>query len=51
MRGLAGQFLALSGVAILFYLVLAHASGAEGVLNGLATGTEGVYSVLQGRNA
>jgi hypothetical protein len=49
MRGLAGQFLAMSGIAILFYLVLSHATGAEGVINGLTTGTTSVYKSLEGR--
>jgi hypothetical protein len=45
------QFLSMSGVAILAYLALAHFTGAEGIINSLASGTEGVYSTLQGRGA
>lgn len=49
MSSLAKQFLAMSGVAILFYLVLAHATGAEGIVNGITTGTSNVYKTLEGR--
>lgn len=46
---LAKQFLALSGVAILAYLVLAHASGAAQVATALGTSGSQVYKTLQGR--
>ena len=47
--GIARQFLAISGVAILAYLLLAHATGAEGIINGLGTAVPNVYKTLQGR--
>jgi hypothetical protein len=46
---LAKQFLAMSGVAILAYLLVAHATGAAGILNSLGTNTSNVYKTLQGR--
>ena len=46
---LAKQFLALSGVAILAYLVLAHASGAAQVASSLGSSGSEIYKTLQGR--
>jgi len=47
---LAKQFLGIAGVSILAYLLLAHATGAEGILQGLGTSGSQVFSTLQGRN-
>ena len=46
---LAKQFLAMSGVAILAYLILAHATGAAKVVSALGTSGSTVYQTLQGR--
>lgn len=46
---LARQFLGMAGVAIIAYLLLAHASGAEGILQGLGSSGGTIITDLQGR--
>lgn len=46
---LAGNFLWYSYVAILVYLGLTHAKGAEGILSTLFGGSARTIKVLQGR--
>lgn len=50
MSGLARQFLGMAGVAILAYLLLAHYTGAEGILQSATSGGSQVISTLQGRS-
>jgi len=46
---LAKQFLAMSGLAILAYLIVSHATGAGNILNALGSNTSTVYKTLEGR--